>query len=106
MAGRLSIDDSINLAHKPRQIEEGALQVAVTTDAFIGLPVIYPCLRKFASGFLRFLGMGKGLIDSKGFKHIFTLFTVRHKNVWLPTGGIANTTSGDFDMMVFVLHYL
>jgi hypothetical protein len=70
----------------------------------VRLTVIDPFLRKFDPGFLRIVRVGKGLIDSQGFKHTFTVFTVRHKNVRTPTLGIVHSLKGDLDMMAFVVH--
>ena len=51
---------------------------------------------------LRFVRSGKGLINSRAFKHTLTVFTIRHINVRHPTVGIG--TNRDFDVMVFVVH--
>jgi hypothetical protein len=73
-------------------------------DLKVGPTLIDPFLRKFNTGFIRFVRRGKGVIDSKYFEHAFIMFPVRNKDVWTPTLGIVNSINGDFNAMVFLLH--
>ena len=50
----------------------------------VWFPVIDPLLRERKTGLFSLISGGKSLIHWKAFKHIFTFFTVRDKNVGHP----------------------